>query len=64
VFAQAANGLILPIIAVFLLLVMNRRDLLGDHVNGPVGNVAGGAVVLVATGLGLFNLASAFGIVG
>jgi manganese transport protein len=64
VFAQAANGLILPIIAVFLLLVMNRRDLLGDHVNGPVGNVAGGVVVLVATGLGLFNLASAFGIVG
>jgi manganese transport protein len=64
VFAQAANGLILPIIAVFLLLVMNRRDLLGDHVNGPVGNVAGAVVVLVATGLGLFNLASAFGIVG
>jgi manganese transport protein len=64
VFAQAANGLILPVIAVFLLLVMNRRDLLGDHVNGPVGNVAGGVVVLVATGLGLFNLASAFGFVG
>lgn len=64
VFAQAANGLILPIIAVFLLLVMNRRDLLGDHVNGPVGNVAGGVVVLVATGLGAFNLASAFGFVG
>lgn len=64
VFAQAANGLVLPVIAVFLLMVMNRRDLLGDHVNGPAGNLAGVLVVLVATGLGLFNIASALGLVG
>ncbi len=63
VFAQAANGLILPIIAVFLLVVMNRRDLLGDHVNGKAGNVAGGVVVLIAIGLGLRSLASAFGLI-
>lgn len=64
VFAQAANGLILPIIAVFLLVVMNRRDLLGDHVNSRAGNVLGGLVVLVAVGLGLRSLALAFGLIG
>jgi len=64
VFAQAANGLVLPVIAIFLLVVMNRRDLLGTDANGPVGNVVGGLVVLTATGLGLFNLARAFGFVG
>ncbi len=63
VFAQAANGLILPIIAVFLLVVMNRRDLLGEHVNTRSGNVAGGIVVLIAIGLGLRSLASAFGLI-
>lgn len=63
VFAQAANGLILPVIAVFLLTVMNRRDLLGDHVNTRAGNVAGGVVVLIAIGLGLRSLASAFGLI-
>ncbi|MGA8211242.1 MAG: Nramp family divalent metal transporter [Nocardioidaceae bacterium] len=63
VFAQAANGLILPIVAVFLLVVMNRRDLLGDHVNTKAGNVAGGIVVLIAIGLGLRSLASAFGLI-
>ncbi len=63
VFAQAANGLILPVIAVFLLVVMNRRDLLGDHVNSKAGNVAGGIVVLIAIGLGLRSLASAFGLI-
>ncbi len=63
VFAQAANGLILPLIAVFLLVVMNRRDLLGEHVNTKAGNVAGGIVVLVAIGLGLRSLATAFGLI-
>jgi manganese transport protein len=60
VFAQAANGLVLPFIAVFLLVVMNRRDLLGEHRNTIGGNLAGGAVVLIVSGLGIFNLITAF----
>ncbi|MDI9889251.1 Nramp family divalent metal transporter [Streptomyces sp. HNM0645] len=63
-FAQAANGLLLPIVAVFLLMVMNRRDLLGDHRNNLTRNVLGGVVVLVATGLGVFNILRATGVVG
>jgi manganese transport protein len=59
VFAQAANGLVLPFIAVFLLVVMNREDLLGEHRNGLGGNLAGGVVVLIVSGLGIFNLYSA-----
>ncbi len=50
--AQAANGLLLPVIATVLLLVMNRRDLLGDHANGRLANILGGAVVLFAFALG------------
>ncbi len=64
VFAQAANGLILPIVAVFLLVVMNRKDLLGKHVNTAGANVIGGVVVLVAIGLGAWSILRAFGIVG
>ena len=52
VFAQAANGLLLPLVAIFLLIVMNRSDLLGDYKNGIVGNVLGAIVVLVALFLG------------
>ena len=64
VFAQAANGVILPIIAIFLLVVMNRSDLLGGYRNGTVGNVIGGIIVLLAIGLGANSLLSAFGVVG
>jgi manganese transport protein len=53
VFAQAANGVLLPIIAVFLLFVMNRSDLLGEYRNGTVGNILGGIIVLFAAVLGV-----------
>ncbi len=54
--AQAANGLLLPVVAVFLLLVMNRKSLLGRHCNNRAWNVAGGFVVLVACVLGVKSL--------
>jgi len=51
-FAQAANGFLLPLCAIFLLLVMNRKDRLGEHVNGVASNVAGVVVVVVTLALG------------
>lgn len=62
VFAQAANGILLPVVAVFLLVVMNRSDLLGRHRNGPVANSAGGLIVLVVAGLAVYQLGDVFGL--
>ncbi|MGF1471276.1 MAG: Nramp family divalent metal transporter [Rubrobacteraceae bacterium] len=59
-FAQAANGLLLPLVAIFLLIVMNRSDLLGNYQNGIIGNVLGGIVVLVALFLGGRTLFTVF----
>ena len=50
--AQALNGVLLPVVAVFLMLVMNDRRLLGDAVNGRVANLVMGLVVAVALVLG------------
>lgn len=55
-FAQAANGLLLPVIAVFLLYVANDRRLLGRRANGPLSNLLGATMVLVAAVLGLRSL--------
>lgn len=60
ILAQAANGLLLPLVAIFLLIVMNRTDLLGNFKNGVFGNVIGGIVVLVALFLGGRTLYSVF----
>lgn len=59
--AQAANGLFLPFVAVFLLLVMNRSSLLGRHCNNWAWNIAGGLVVIVACALGVKSLVMLIG---
>lgn len=64
IFAQAANGILLPFVAIFLLLIMNKKSLLGSQVNGMVSNLIGGIVVLVATGLGAHQLLRLMGLVG
>ena len=51
-FAQVANGVLLPAIAVFLLLAVNDRRWMADRVNGWPMNLAGGVVVLVSLILG------------
>ncbi|MEM9185241.1 MAG: Nramp family divalent metal transporter [Planctomycetota bacterium] len=63
VVAQAANGLLLPLVAVFLLAVMNNGALLGEHRNRLAGNLLGAAVTLVAVGLGATQLLRAAGFI-
>jgi len=62
VFAQAANGILLPVIAVYLLWVMNSKKVMGMHTNGLVSNLFGGLVVLIALVLGIRSLLHVFGL--
>jgi len=62
-FAQAANGILLPLVAVFLLIVMNRDDLLGEFNNGTFANILGILVILITAGLGMFQFLKAFKII-
>jgi Mn2+/Fe2+ NRAMP family transporter len=60
ILAQAFNGLVLPLIAVFLWLTMNDRDLLGSEgVNTGLQNAVMGVVVIVCVLLGLRGLLAA-----
>ena len=60
--AQFANGLLLPIIAMFLLVVMNQKKQLGQYVNKWLGNTLGAIVVIVTAGLGIRLIMSATGV--
>lgn len=57
--AQAFNGALLPLVALFLLRAMNDGAMLADHANRAVSNLFGVLVVAVATTLGLTALARA-----
>src|SRR5579859_6116286 len=39
IFSQVGNGVWLPIVIIFILLLVNRRDLMGDHVNTLTFNI-------------------------
>lgn len=60
VLAQALNGVLLPIIAIFLLLEVNDRHSMGDlGVNGAVSNAVMTLVVAITVLLGTANVARA-----
>lgn len=57
--AQAANGLILAVIAFFLWYIANDSKVMGKHANGLGINLAMFVTVAVASGLGLNNVSKA-----
>ena len=56
VLAQAFNGLLLPLVAMLLLIIVNDRKLMGRAVNGIGANAVLLVVTLVAVYLGVLNL--------
>lgn len=59
VLAQALNGLLLPIVAIFLFVAVNDRTLMGAAINGRLANVLTGFVVAMTLLLGATNVGRA-----
>ena len=54
---MALNGILLPFVAMFLMIVVNDRTVMGDGgVNGRLGNVAMALTLVVTLVLGLSAL--------
>ncbi|WBL26867.1 Nramp family divalent metal transporter [Zunongwangia sp. HGR-M22] len=51
-FAQIANGILLPVIAIFLFWVVNKTSVLGDYKNTLTQNIFGFIVIAIAVFLG------------
>src|SRR6478609_8761271 len=47
VLSQVANGVVLPLVLVFMLLLTNDRELMGDHVNSRPFNIVAWTTVVV-----------------
>jgi len=61
-FAQVANGLLLPVLAGFLLWVVNRKSVLGVYKNSKLQNVLGLIIFITTIILGVFSLLKVFGL--
>jgi NRAMP (natural resistance-associated macrophage protein)-like metal ion transporter len=57
--SQVLNGVLIPVTAFFALRLVNDRELMGAHVNGPKFNVLAWACVLACSGAALFMMVTA-----
>jgi Mn2+/Fe2+ NRAMP family transporter len=46
---QVINGLLLPVVLFAVLRLVNNRELMGTHVNGPFYNVAAWLTAIIVT---------------
>lgn len=60
VFAQVANGLVLPVASLFLLIVLNNRQKMRALSNTLLQNIIGGLVILLVCFLGIWNILKLF----
>ncbi|HWE62526.1 MAG TPA: divalent metal cation transporter [Chloroflexota bacterium] len=48
---QVVNGVLLPVLLIFIIRLINNREIMGDYVNGRVYNALAWATVVVVAGL-------------
>ena len=49
--SQVANGVLIPFVLIFMLILINRKGLMDDMKNGPWANLIAGSTVVVMIGL-------------
>jgi NRAMP (natural resistance-associated macrophage protein)-like metal ion transporter len=51
VFSQVVNGAVLPFVLIFMLLLINKKELMGEFVNKPTFNIIAWATTVIMVGL-------------
>ena len=56
ILSQVLNGVLLPIVIIFMLRLINRKDLMGEHVNSHWFNIVAWATAVLVIGLSVVML--------
>jgi len=59
VWSQVINGILLPVVLVCMLLLVNNKEVMGEHVNGMVSNVVGWGMTAILGILSAYLVISA-----
>ena len=51
IWSQVINGVLLPVVLISMLLIINKKDVMGAHVNRPLGNIIGWTTAAVLLGM-------------
>ncbi|MGB5497487.1 MAG: divalent metal cation transporter, partial [Maribacter sp.] len=61
-FAQVANGILLPVIAIFLLWIVNKSSVMGKYRNTKTQNILGLVIIVLAIVLGVKSIFEVLGL--
>jgi Mn2+/Fe2+ NRAMP family transporter len=53
ILSQVVNGVVLPFVLVFMLLLVNKKEIMGEYVSSPLYNVIAWATTVIMVGLTL-----------
>jgi len=51
IYSQVLNGVLLPVVIILMLMLINRKDLMGEHRNSPLWNVIAWATSIIVIGM-------------
>ena len=60
VLSQVVNGIVLPFILIFMVLLINKREIMGDYTNGRVWNAVSWITIFLVILLTLFMMFTLF----
>jgi len=58
--SQVANGVLLPVVLICMILIVNNKEVMGEYVNKPLQNIFGWFTISVLIGLTIALFASSF----
>ena len=47
IWSQVLNGVLLPMVLISMLVIINKKEVMGEHVNKPLGNIIGWTTAVV-----------------
>jgi Mn2+/Fe2+ NRAMP family transporter len=51
IYSQVLNGVLLPVIIILMLMLINRKDLMGEHVNSRLWNIIAWVTSIIVIGM-------------
>jgi Mn2+/Fe2+ NRAMP family transporter len=54
IYAQVVQGMLLPLELILMLVIINKRSVMGKYTNSPAANIIAWATVVIIGGLSIF----------
>jgi Mn2+/Fe2+ NRAMP family transporter len=60
IWSQVINGVLLPVVLISMLIIINKKDVMGIHVNKRLGNIIGWSTAVILLGMNAVFLGMSF----